>query len=267
MFEKREFARLREKYGPWAVVTGASSGIGRGLAAYLARAGLNVVLVARRRELLEELSAEIQAAGRDVKIISADLAVDAGIAAVQSGTKNLDVGLFVAAAGFGTSGPLLKSELTSELEMLAVNCRALLTLTHTFSRRFVERGRGGVVLLSSMVAFQGVPFAGHYAATKAYVQSLAEALRVELGPLNVDVLAAAPGPTESGFAERANMRMGAALAPEELARPIMHALGRRSTVLPGLLTKFLVGSLATLPRWGKVRAMGVVMNGMTKHQA
>jgi short-subunit dehydrogenase len=116
------------------------------------------------------------------------------------------------------------------------------------------------------VAFQGVPYSANYAATKAYIQSLAEALHVELKPYGVDVLAAAPGPVNSEFASRANMKMGNVLKPEDVGIPILKALGRKSTVLPGTLSKVLVYSLRTLPRWAKVRAMKVVMGGMTKHQ-
>jgi hypothetical protein len=122
-----------------------------------------------------------------------------------------------------------------------------------------------MVLMSSIVGFQGTPFAAHYAATKAYVQALAEALSVELAPHGVDVLAAAPGPTHSGFAARAGMNLGVALNPEEVAQPILTALGRKSTVLPGLLSKLLTYSLMPLPRWARVRMMGTVMAGITKH--
>src|SRR3712207_9159147 len=90
--------------------------------------------------------------------------------------------------------------------MLDVNCRAPLEMSLSFGRRFAERERGGVVLMSSLVGFQGTPNAAHYAATKAYVQTLAEALHAELAPLGVDVLASAPGPTDSGFAARSEER-------------------------------------------------------------
>jgi short-subunit dehydrogenase len=127
----------------------------------------------------------------------------------------LDIGLLVAAAGFGTSGLFLNSLLEQEMAMLNVNCRSLLGLIWHFGQRFAMRGRGGMVLMSSIVGFQGMPFAAHYAATKAYVQALAEALYVELAPMGIDVLAAAPGPTHSGFATRAGMQMGMALDGHE----------------------------------------------------
>jgi short-subunit dehydrogenase len=106
--------------------------------------------------------------------------------------------------------------------------------------------------------------AAHYAATKAYVQSLAEGLRLELAPHGVDVVACAPGPVDSGFAARADMRLGNALRPEAVATETLTALGRRGTVRPGWLSKVLTAAL-TLPRWARVRIMAIVMGGMTRH--
>ncbi len=258
-------SHLARKYGRWAVVTGASDGIGRATAIALAESGLDVVLVARRRERLQDVANDLHPA-RSSRIIDADLATDAGIERVLRETNELDVGLLVAAAGFGTSGDFVDGDLDAELSMLAVNCRATLVMARRYGERFVDRGRGGMVLMSSLLAFQGVPRAAHYAATKAYVQSLAEGLRLELGPRGVDVIASAPGPVRSGFAARANMVMGGAVTPEVVARGTLAALGGAGTVRPGLLSKFLEASLSTLPRTLRTRAVGLVMKGMTKHQ-
>ncbi len=150
--------------------------------------------------------------------------------------------------------------------MIDVNCRAVTAMSYHFGKRFVQRGRGGLVLMSSLLAFQGVPRAGNYAATKAFIQTLAEALRIELAPAGVDVIASAPGPTQSGFADRANMRMSMAATPEVVAAATLKSLGHKTTVRPGFLSKFLEFSLSMLPRWGRVRVLGLVMGGMTKHQ-
>lgn len=259
--------RFYTRYGPWALVTGASSGIGRAIALRLAEAGLNLVLVARSQAVLEQMAIKLTSQyGVEVRVFSLDLGLETAVETIEAATRDLDVGLLVGAAGFGTSGLFLNALLEHEMEMLNVNCRALLGLSWQFGRRFAARGRGGMVLMSSLVGFQGTPFAAHYAATKAYVQALAEALSVELAPLGVDVLAAAPGPTQSGFATRAGMQMGMVLHPENIALPILQSLGCRSTVLPGILSKFLTYSLVPLPRWVRVRIMGRVMGGMTKHR-
>jgi uncharacterized protein len=264
----RRSRRLVARYGPWAVVTGASDGIGRAVARELAAAGVHLVLAARRKDVLDALGAELSARhGVETRCVGVDLSERAGVEALLAGTLDLDVGLLVAAAGFGTSGAFLESSVETELVMIDVNCRAVAALSHAFGRRFVARGRGGLVLLSSLVAFQGVPRAANYAATKAYVQSLAEGLRIELAPQGVDVVASAPGPVHSGFGARASMRMSLAQSPEEVARGTLAALGRWGTVRPGFLARFLELSLALLPRWGRVRMMGVVMRGMTNHHA
>ncbi len=259
---------LSHRYGPWAVVTGASDGIGREFAARLAAAGLNVVLVARRAERLAELGASLESKhGIRAMVVAVDLATPEGVHELELRTEALDVGLLVASAGFGTAGPFVDGKLDDELAMIDVNCRAVAALAHHYGGRFVRARRGGIVLLSSVVAFQGVPRAANYAATKAYVQSLAEGLRIELAPFGVDVVACAPGPIASGFGRRARMNMRLVLGPESVAQATLNALGRSGTVRPGWLSKLLEWSLALLPRWGRVRMMGVVMGGMTKHLA
>ncbi|SFF02384.1 SDR family NAD(P)-dependent oxidoreductase [Thermoflexibacter ruber] len=264
---KAEKNRLKQKYGEWALVTGASSGIGLELTERLAEAGLHLVINARKQEELEKLAERLRNTYHiKVKTVPADMAHNEAVEHLIQATKDLNIGLLVASAGFGTSGLFLESSIENEVEMLRVNCEALLLLTHHFSKIFAKNKRGGIILMSSMVGFQGVPYAANYAATKAYVQSLAEALRLELKPYKVDVLAAAPGPVKSGFESRANMKMDMSLTPAQVGIPILKALGRKTTVLPGFLTKFLVYSLRTVPRWGKVRIMQLVMGGMTKHQ-
>lgn len=263
----RDPAGFRAKYGPWAVVTGASSGIGRQIATELAGAGVHLVLVARRADVLHEVSRDLgERHAVDSRVLVADLATETGVARVREQTADLDVGLFVASAGFGSSGPFLSADRGEELAMLDVNCRALVALCLHFAPLLAERRRGGLILMSSLVGLQGTPGASHYAATKAYVQTLAEGLRRELKPAGVDVLASAPGPVYSGFAARAGMRMSKAVSPSDVAIPTLNALGRRTTVVPGGLSKLLTWSLAPLPRTSRTTIMGSVMGSMTAHQ-
>ncbi len=263
----RREERFRARYGSWAVVTGASDGIGREFARRLAANGVHVILAARRRDRLKQLAEELNSAhGVETLVLALDFAKPEAVDQLEAATAELDVGILVAAAGFGTSGKLVDSPLSAELEMLDVNCRAVLALAHSFGRRFVARKRGGLVLFSSLLAFQGAPRAANYAATKAYIQTLSEGLYRELKPLGVDVLAVAPGPIRSGFEARADMRMSMSQGPEVVAQEALDSLGRRLTVRPGWLSKFLETSLAPLPRRGRTRIMTVVMGGMTKHQ-
>ncbi len=255
--------RAYKKYGPWAVITGASSGIGRAIACELAESKFNCVLVGRGLTELDTLSSELTSQHRvDCRVLMLDLAEDAGAESLQLATADLDVGLLVASAGFGTSGAFLENPLEPEFEMLNVNCKSLLALSWIYGQRFEKRGRGGIILMSSIVSFQGTPWSAHYSATKAYVQVLAEGLHTELKAKNVDVLAVAPGPTKTGFASRANMKMGPSLDPTKIAPEILNALGRTTTVLPGFLSKLLVYSMVPLPRWARIAIMGKVMRGM-----
>ncbi len=223
------------------------------------------MLVARRRPILEQLASELASEHRlACEVVALDLSDVAAPEALLEATRARDIGLLVAAAGFGTSGPFLDAPIAPELAMIEVNCRAVAALAHGFGRRFAERGRGGLVLMSSLLAFQGVPRAANYAATKAYVQTLAEGLRRELLAQSVDVLAVAPGPVASGFARRANMTMSLAGKPDVVARGALRALGRSTTARPGFLSWFLETSLSPLPRWGRARILQLVMAGMTK---
>ncbi len=262
-----EKQRLKNKYGEWAIITGASSGIGFELATQLASAGFNLVINGRHLDRLREIEKQLKVSSTiEIKIVASDVAETEGIEKIIQSTQGLNIGLLVVSAGYGTSGLFIDSSLHAEINMLRVNCEALLSLTHYYSQQFVQEKRGGIILMSSMVAFQGTPYSANYAATKAYVQTLAEALAVELKPHHVDVLAAAPGPVESGFSQRANMKMSMSMTPQQVGVPILKALGRKTTVLPGFLTKFLVYSLRTVPRWGKIKIMAKVIGGMTEHQ-
>ncbi|MFN8354513.1 MAG: SDR family NAD(P)-dependent oxidoreductase [Spirosomataceae bacterium] len=261
-----EQQRLKSKFGEWAIVTGASSGIGLELATQLVAAGFNLIINARDAEPLRVVEQQLNTPTNQIKAVVADLSESQGVEQIIQSAQGLNVGLLINNAGFGTSGSFVGASLHTEINMLRVNCEAVLSLTHYFAQQFKQQRRGGIIFLSSLVAFQGVPYAAHYAATKAYIQSFAEALAVELQPFGVSILAAAPGPVESGFGQRANMRMGRSIPPQQLGVPILKALGRQTNVIPGLLSKVLVYSLRTVPRFVKIKIMEQVMGGFTQHQ-
>lgn len=253
------------KYGPWAVVTGASNGIGREMAREIARRGVNVVLAARRRPELEELGRELRDQfGMDALVFARDLADPSARQALMDVTSSLDVGLVVPAAGFGSGGLFEHSSLEREQEMIEVNITAVLDIVHGFVPRLIRRGRGGIILWSSITAFSGVPYSAHYAATKAWNQSLAEGLHLELKKHRIDVLSSAPATVNTGFADAAGLSAGGA-GPESVARATVRALGRRMTVRPGFLATALDLSLK-LPRALRARMLGMVMGGMVRDQ-
>lgn len=254
-----------DKYGPWAVVTGASSGIGAELAKALAKRGLNVVLSARNSDSLNTLATELQSTGVETRVIVADLSNAEGTTELLTQCQSLDIGLFIANAGFGTSGDFIDGDLETELNMIDLNTRFLARQTHHFANQFKSRGRGGIVLLSSIVSWQGVPRAANYAATKAYVQSLGEALHRELKPHGIDVLSSAPAQVNTEFMTRADMRSGGANA-RAVAENTLNALGKKSTVYPHFRSWFLSTALSMLPRRIRVFILAKVMGGMTAHQ-
>ncbi len=260
--------RLAAAYGPWAVITGASDGIGRALATQLAAARLNVALVARRADVLDDLAADLAARhGIETRVLVADLSDAAAVPALLSAFDDLEVGLFVAAAGFGTSGDFIRTDLDTELDMIALNCGAVLASTRHFAKRMIPRKRGGIILFSSLGAFQGVARAANYAATKAWVQVFAEGIARELTAHRIDVLVTAPGPVETGFGGRADLAMNGVASPDQVARETLRALGRRGTVRPVFFNRFLQTMLSTLPRSLRARILQQVLKGMTKHQA
>lgn len=148
--------------------------------------------------------------------------------------------------------------------MLRVNCDAVLQFCHHVGRAVIERGEGHIVRLSSLVSSQGAATAANYAATKAYVQTLAEGFTLEMLSHGVSVQSVATGPISSGFAKRAGMTMGQAGTPDDVARAVIAGLGQSGTIRPGLLSKFLGYSPAFLPRPIRIHIMSKIMAGMAQ---
>jgi short-subunit dehydrogenase len=230
---------MRDRYGPWAVVVGASDGIGAAFAGALAARGLNVVLIGRREPLLAELARRLRAAhGVQTRLAVLDAAAPDGAASVLRAVAGLDCGLLVCNAALAPVGPFL--ELTpGQLDgVLDLNCRLAAHLSHALGGRFARRGRGGIILLSSMASQQGVALVAHYAATKAYLRVLAEGLWAELGPSGVDVLACCPGLVRTPTLARsrpapAGRLVPPPMSPERVVRETLAALGRRPVLIPG----------------------------------
>ena len=256
---------LNRGYGPAALVTGASNGIGRAFAHALAAQGFDLVLVARSAEVLTALATDLTGRyGVAVTVLPCDLGQPGAVADILTLTAGHQIGLLVAAAGFGSAGAFLSRPIGDEVNMVDVNCRSVVELTHGIAQRLVAQKRGGMVLFGSLLGFQGAPYSATYAATKNFIQAFAEGLAVELGPQGVNVLAVAPGPVDTGFGTRAQMRLSQTETPDTVAQVALATLGRRTTIRPGALAKFLGLSLALLPRWARVRVLGRLMQDMAK---
>ncbi len=227
--------------GKWALVTGASAGIGWALAAQLAAGGTNLVLTARRRERLEQLAGQLRGEHRvSVEILAADLARAAAPEEILAFTrgKGIAVDLLVNNAGFGAYGEFPKIDLARQLAMVQVNIAAVLHLTHLYLPAMIERRRGDILIVSSTAAFQGVPYISTYAATKAFDLLFAEALAEEVRCYGIRVCALCPGSTATEFHEAAgepeHTRRRQETA-EKVARVGLQALAAgKSSVVSGL---------------------------------
>lgn len=190
------------RYGPWAIIAGASEGTGSAFAHQLAAKGLNCVLVARRKELLEALSAELEGTyGIQTRTAVIDLSHEDAVQKMVAAAAGLEVGLYVSnAGGDPNASKFLDAPLDSWRALLARNCRTVLEACHTFAPAMKERGRGGILLMSSGASLGGAPYIAAYSATKAFDLVFAESLWAELGEHGIDVLGvAAPGMNTETF--------------------------------------------------------------------
>ena len=185
-------------FGPWALVTGASSGIGKEFARQLAEVVLNLVLVARRLPLLEDIGRTLaQEYGIDYRALSLDLSQEGFLEPLEAATRDLDIGLVVSNAGTANPGAFLSSDKSLQHQMVRLCVLAHLDLAHHFGGRLAARGRGGIILLSGMGASQGVPYMANDSATRAYVLTLGETLNVEFKKHHVNVTVLLPSPTQT----------------------------------------------------------------------
>lgn len=250
--------------GRTALVTGASGGIGEAFARRLSAQGCHLVLVARRKDALQALSRELSRAHRiQAQVIARDLGTEGAAAAVFAETerRGRTVDLLVNNAGFGLGGAFLEAPLSRHLEMIRLNVVALTALTHLYLPGMVERGSGAVVNVASTAAFQAVPYMGAYAATKAYVLSLSEALWEEYRGRGVRVLALCPGPTSTSFFDVAGMaasRMPSGTqSPDDVVKAALEALrAKRSHVVSGSVNYALANASRLLPRELVTRVTG-----------
>jgi len=253
-----------ERYGPWALITGASAGIGAEFARQLAQLGLNLVLVARRRDRMENLARRLESENKiQVMSVEADLSRPDFMPAVEKATQSIEIGLLVNNAGFGIAGRFLAHDLERELALLDVNCRALMILTHVFGNQMARLRKGGIILVSSVSAYIATPFEAHYAASKVYELFLAEALRYELAPAGVDVLALCPGVTDTEFHEISGSRPIGAMRVQPVVKLALNKLGKKPVAIPGLHNRMLVGFLKCTPRRLQTYFAGKTMGRLT----
>ncbi len=229
-------SQFKEKYGPWALVTGATSGIGAELTSQVAARGLNIVLVARKENELAERAASLQERyGIETKTISADLSTKEGIEKVKQ--SNVEIGLLVVAAGMEVNGAFEKTPLETELKLIQLNVITTLELTHHFSKSMIERGKGGILMVASLSGHMPNPYFSNYAGTKAYVLNLGASLYGEFKPKGVDISVLSPGLTNTPMVADNGMDWAKtpmkAMDPSIVAETGLNGLGKRFLSVPG----------------------------------
>ncbi len=233
------------QFGPWALVTGASSGIGKEFARQIAASGINVVLVARRDTLLTELGRAIsQEFNVQYRALTTDLSQEGFIAGLADATHDIDIGLVVSNAGTANPGEFLKLDQQLLQATLRLNTMAHLDISHHFGAKLAKRRRGGLILVGAMGAENGIPRIANDGAAKAYVHSLGEALHYEFKPLGVYVTVLAAGFTNTEVLEKfgfdpKTMPMKP-LSVEQCVSEGLNALRvNRSRIIPGRLNRIM----------------------------
>lgn len=252
--------------GRWALVTGASAGIGEAFARALASRGMHVVLCARREARLRELASALSAAhGVETAVVAADLAREGETARVWAeATTGRSIALLVNNAGFGLKGPFVELSLGRQAEMVRLNCIAPMELAHLALREMRGRGGGGIVNVASIAGYQPIPGMAAYAATKAFLATLSEALTVESADAGVRVVNLSPGAVPTEFQSVAgttvNTKTLGLLTPEQVVEATLRALeAGKASVIPGLVNRLAATAVRMAPRSLVLRAAKLVI--------
>jgi len=254
----------------WVLVTGASSGFGEEFAHQYAEQGHSLVLVARRLDRLEALAERLRGQyGIDVVAEQVDLSDIAAVTQLHRrlSERGIAIDILINNAGHGLQGPFVDSQLDAALAMVQLDVSSLTAVTHVFAQDMRARGRGKILLVASLLAYQGVQNFAVYAAAKAYVLRLGEALHRELKRDGVTVTTLCPGVSDTGFASAAQMKLtpmlkGLMMRPAPVVRAGIRALqAGRMSVVPGGANKALVILTWATPRWLHQAFLSHAMNG------
>ncbi len=255
---------LLDNYGPVALVTGASSGIGKAFAELLAANGLNLLLVARRLSQLEELASRLRKKyAIDVTVCQTDLSSLAAVQNIVEVARGLDVGLVVSNAGFSLKGQYAELDAQLMSAMLTVNCHIPMLLAHSFVPQLQARGKGGIIFTSSVESLMGCPFSTAYSATKSFVKNLGEGLWGELVSEGIDVLTICPGATATEGLARSGLdaaTMENVMSAEEVATLSLQNIKNGPVYICSEHYKALFEKLAAMPRREALLAMAKSMH-------
>jgi uncharacterized protein len=232
-------APFPDRFGRWALVAGASEGLGAAFAEALARRGCHLVIIARRVELLDELAARLRETYKvEVRTLAVDLAGTAWPAQLRALAGELEIGVAVYNAAYSFVGALLDRPLADATRVIDVNVTGPMQFVHALAPAMIARERGAVVLMSSLAGFQGSPRLAAYAASKAFITVLGESLWGELRPRHVDVLVSCAGAIRTpGYQKTAKKDAPGTLDPERVVELTLRAIGKGPVVVPGGVNK------------------------------
>ena len=250
MTAKYDEDAFRDRFGKWAVIAGGSDGIGSAFAEELARRGLDLALIARNESKLATKASQIRDRyGVEVRCASIDLTGADVASQAQDFTSDLDIGLFIYNAGSGRNmGPFLESEVDNWIHQVQLSCAGPVRLAHHFGARLCQRGRGGLILMSSLGSLSGSAYVTTYAASKAFDTILAEGLWQEFTPKGIDVVGCLAGATDTETFREDTGGMPDAMDPLDVARETLDFLGRGPTFIPGATNRKRVRAMWPTPR-------------------
>jgi short-subunit dehydrogenase len=261
--------QFQEQYGPWAIVAGASEGLGATYAEQLASNGLHVFLIARREDKLHQLAQALTGKYHiQVKTLALDLSLPTSPETILQATQGLEIGLLVYNAAFSAVGAFQNRSLEDHMREVDTNIRTPLALIHSLGTQMLVRKRGGILLMSSLSAFQGSAFISNYAATKAYSIMLAEGLWEEWRQQGVDVLVCVASAIRTpnylaSAPQQTSSVANATLEPLTVVQEALAALGKQPYVIPGRVNRiysFMMRHL--MPRRMTIQMMGNILRNM-----
>lgn len=259
---------LREKYGDWALITGASSGIGLEFARHLASEKINLFIAARRFDRLKAIALELSAKERvSIIPVKSDLTKENSITELINSVGDKPIGILINNAGFGVNGNFSSNDPAAEADMVKLNCLAPVMLSHHFIPQMIERKKGAVIFLGSVLAFQPSPLMAVYSSTKAFNMLLGEALWWELKKYNVDVLSVNPGSTQTEFDRIAgDTYFIGTRQPQDVVRTAMKSLGKKPNCVDGIPNKMIAFFSRLLPRKLLVNISGNITSSLYRRR-
>lgn len=258
--------KLKIKYGDWALITGATSGIGKCFAEILAEKGFNLVLVARNGEKLSTLAKELSVIHAiQCKIISTDLTNETSVEDIIQKTSTIQVGLLINNAGYAVTGNFLEGSRSSHTGIVKINSLVPMLIVYEFGKRMEENKKGGIINVCSVSGMMPLPGWASYAASKAFLISLSQSLWFELKPKGIDVLALCPGATKTNFYETANVK-SSGLDPKEVVYAGLNYLGKKPSIVVGNSNRFMAFFMQVLPIKLRIKTGALAIQKMSENE-